>query len=542
MRLSFWGMIHFGAGKGFVNDYFEWDLNPGAIIRHYAAMNILHILVFIPVLALAAGIDPVRAAPAPNVILLMGDDHGWEETGYNGHPDVKTPILDRMAAEGLRLDRFYSGHAVCSPTRGSVLTGRHPNRYGTFSAGYSLRPEEITIGHLLGGAGYLRGHFGKWHVGTVKAGSPTNPGAMGFDEWLSHDNFFEMNPHFSRNGGPPEPYEGESSMILIEETQTFIQKAKAAGRPFLAVVWYGSPHEPYSGLPGDLALYDHLPKKYAGRDPVRLTCNETGLQVTRPQGEVLRERYTEITAMDRSIGMLRDFLEREGMRDTTLLWYCGDNGTSRDAVLASPLRGWKGQNYDGGIRVPGVIEWPARIRAPRASDVPAVTSDILPTLCELASVPAPARPLDGISLVPLFDGTLAERPTPIFFWSYDTRQIKAQTAEPYLDPELQQGTTPLAKLMDGIATRNFVNYRHPAIVEDNFRGSRAMLDNRTKLVVHDAKQPGAVDAELFDMRADPAETTNRAGTNPELTEIMLKQLRAWQKSVLESLTGADYAR
>ncbi len=140
----------------------------------------------------------------PNIILLMGDDHGWEETGYNGHPDVKTPVLDEMAATGLRLDRFYAAHPSCSPTRGSVLTGRHPNRYGTFSPGCSLRPEEITIGHLLGKAGYLRGHFGKWHVGTVKAGSPTNPGAMGFDEWVSHDNFFELNPPLSRNGGPPD--------------------------------------------------------------------------------------------------------------------------------------------------------------------------------------------------------------------------------------------------------------------------------------------------------------------------------------------------
>ena len=120
-----------------------------------------------------------QAAEKPNIILLMGDDHGWEETGYNGHPDLKTPVLDEMAETGLRLDRFYSGHPSCSPTRGSVLTGRHPNRYGTFSPGYSLRPEEVTIAHLAGKAGYLSGHFGKWHVGTVKAGSPTNPGAMG---------------------------------------------------------------------------------------------------------------------------------------------------------------------------------------------------------------------------------------------------------------------------------------------------------------------------------------------------------------------------
>src|SRR5690625_3486474 len=113
----------------------------------------------------------------PNIVLLMGDDHGWDEVGYNGHPFVKTPVLDEMASEGLRFDRFYSGHPTCSPTRGGFLTGRHPNRYGTFTPGWSIRPEEITIAHLLKQEGYITGHFGKWHIGPVKESSPTNPGA-----------------------------------------------------------------------------------------------------------------------------------------------------------------------------------------------------------------------------------------------------------------------------------------------------------------------------------------------------------------------------
>src|SRR5690606_24237075 len=147
------------------------------------------------VLALAL-FSPVflRGENRPNLILMMGDDHGWEETGYNGHPHLRTPVLDEMAATGLRLDRFYSAHPSCSPTRGSFLTGRHPNRYGTFAPNWSLRPEEISIARVLGEAGYRCGHFGKWHVGPVKADSPTSPGAMGFHEWLSHDNFFELDP------------------------------------------------------------------------------------------------------------------------------------------------------------------------------------------------------------------------------------------------------------------------------------------------------------------------------------------------------------
>jgi len=148
---------------------------------------------------------------------------------------------------------------------------------------------------------------------------------MGFDQWLSHDNFFEMNPFLSRNGGPPEPFEGEGSEIVIDEAIRFIGQAKQAGRRFFAVVWFGSPHEPYSGLDKDLALYDNLPQSYQERT-VRLTSMETGLPTERPLREVLRERYAEITAMDRAIGKLRKYLSDECLRQNTLLWYCGDNG------------------------------------------------------------------------------------------------------------------------------------------------------------------------------------------------------------------------
>jgi len=486
--------------------------------------------------AAAAEEDDTR----PNIILLMGDDHGWEETGYYDHPHVKTPVLDEMAATGLRLDRFYAAHPSCSPTRGSVLTGRHPNRYGTLFPGYSLRPEERTIGHLLGKVGYLRGHFGKWRVGTVKAGSPTNPAALGFDEWVSHDNFFELNPPLSRNGGPPRIHQGESSAVVIDETMRFIEKAKAENKPFLAVVWFGSPHEPYSGLPDDLALYDDLPKKYTDREPVRLTSNETGLRVSRPLGEVLRERYAEITAMDRAIGTLRNFLEREGLRDNTLVWYCGDNGTPPSGVLASPLRGRKGQMYEGGARVPGLIEWPARITKPRSNETNAVTSDMLPTLCKLAGVALPDdRPLDGIDLSPLLDGNLQDHPVPIFFSSFGNRQRFKGDAKPWIDPKLQQGTTPLVKLMGGIPTRNFRNYHHPNIVEADYRGARVMLENRYKLVVHDTKD-GAPAVELFDLSADPAEQTNLTEREPAIVKSMKEKLRDWQLSVLISLTGEDY--
>ena len=163
----------------------------------------------------AACLSTHAADRRPNIILCMGDDHGWDETGYNGHPHLKTPVLDKMAATGLRMDRFYSAHPSCSPTRGSVITGRHPIRYGTLAPNWSIRPQEISIARILKRAGYSCGHFGKWHLGPVKAISPTSPGAMGFHEWLSHDNFFEMNPILSRNGGVPEELRGEGSEVII---------------------------------------------------------------------------------------------------------------------------------------------------------------------------------------------------------------------------------------------------------------------------------------------------------------------------------------
>ncbi len=494
-----------------------------------------------PTLAILFLLCPVRAELAieepirPNVILLMGDDHGWEEVGYNGHPYVKTPYLDEMAASGLRLDNFYA-QPVCSPTRGNVLTGRHPNRYGTFTPGRSLRPEEVTVAHLLSEVGYSSGHFGKWHVGPVKKASPTNPGAMGFEEWLSHDNFFELDPFLSRNGGPPKKFYGESSEILIDEAINYIEKKTQTHTPFFTVVWFGSPHEPYSGIETDLILYKDLPEKYH-EVTVRLTSNETGEKVQRPLRDVLIERYAEITAMDRSIGKLRNTLKTLGIRDNTLLWYCGDNGIPPSGLRESRFRGCKGQLYENGIRVPGVIEWPAGIPAARVSSVNAVTSDILPTLCQLTGAPIPEVPLDGISLVPLLNGAMNKRAESIKFWCFRGDQQAEQSARPYIAPELQRGTTPLVKKMGGILTRNFKNFHHPKITERDFSGARAILKDDYKLVIDADKKVGI---ELFDLKKDPGEENNLASAHPDIVRRLAKQLRDWQSGVLKSLMGEDY--
>ena len=475
----------------------------------------LAVLLCAPALTEAAG--PAR----PNIVLMMADDQGWGETSYNGHPYVRTPVLDEMARTGLRLDRFYAASPVCSPTRASVMTGRHANRSGAFAANWSTRPEEITIARILQTAGYRTAHFGKWHLGPVKRESPLNPARMGFDEYLSHDNFFEMNPPLSRNGAPPEVVPGEGSAVIVEAAAAFPRKAHAEGKPFFVVIHFGSPHDPYSGEPGDLAPYAGL-------------------------GQEIGARFAEIAAMDRAIGAYRVALVAMGVREDTLIWFNSDNGISWEGIPEAQRPGlfnggWRGHKealYEGGLLVPAVIEWPHAIRAPRQSSVRAVTSDILPTIVDLLGLahPAPLRPLDGISLKALIvDGTMAERPSPIGFWKYASQNEKDNPR--WIPEELSRGTTP--------TTRNpgilFQNFRHPVARTADFGGEAAWTDNRYKLLARRSSQPGAGDAfELYDLIADPKEMSDVASRYPEIVRRMIGELRAWQRSVERSLSGADY--
>jgi len=467
--------------------------------------------------ALAAG-QPSR----PNIILLMADDQGWGETGYNGHPHVQTPVLDEMARTALRLDRFYAASPVCSPTRASVMTGRHANRSGAFAPNWSTRPEEITIARILKSVGYRTAHFGKWHLGPVKKESPLNPNRMGFDDYLSHDNFFEMSPPLSRNGAPPEIVSGEGSAIVVSEAVRFARQAREGRQPFFIVVHFGSPHDPYSGKPEDVARYAAL-------------------------GEPIGRRFAEITAMDRAIGTLRTALREMSVRDNTLVWFNSDNGITWEGIPAGQRkdlfngdwRGHKGEIYEGGVLVPAVIEWPAAIPKARRSSVRCVTSDILPTLLDILGLkhPAPQRPLDGISLKSLIvDGTMQERPSPIGFWKYAS-QGESQNGR-WISEELSRGTTP--------TTRNpeiaFLNYKHPVAKTKDFGGEAAWTDNRYKLIVGTPRRSGKADprTELYDLLADPKETNDLSAQEPALVQRMTDQLHAWQRSVERSLSGADY--
>ena len=449
----------------------------------------------------------------------MADDQGWEDVAYNGHPDLKTPVLDEMARTGFRFDRFYSASSNCGPTRGSIMTGRHAFRFGQFGPTWSMRPEEITIADILQEHGYATGHFGKWHLGPVKAEAPNNPGNSGFDEWLSHDNFFGLDPLLSRNGAPPQVFPGESSEVIVREAAEFIRKSLSQDKPFFAVVWFGSCHGPFDALEKDRSLYEHI------------------------DSDRLPDRYGEITAIDRAVGQLRNALSEFQVRDNTLLWYCSDNGFPYHSRYNAKLNGAKGNLFEGGIRVPGIIEWPNGISAPRHTEAASVTSDILPTLCDVCDVPLPDRELDGISLLPILRGEMDQRPQPIFFWHYATEP--EYNNQPWMDPESQRGTTPTPS--DPVT--EFRNFHHPVAKTSDFGGDAAVLADGYKLIIdltgrhrntRRTAPPVQSDVSLFDLTNDPGESNNIAGQSPEIVARLTQQLRRWQASVEQSLTGSEY--
>lgn len=252
---------------------------------------------------------------------------------------------------------------------------------------------------MLHDAGYATGHFGKWHLNgkngdrdtktspgrAILATDPLSPGKLGFDEWVSADNFFDLDPVLGRNG-VPEKFHGDGSDISMEEALKFIRRQAKAGKPFFTVVWFGNPHVPHEALPEDRSLYRDLP-------------------------ESDQNYFGELTGIDRNMGRLRAELRELQVADNTILWYCSDNGGAAGPRSTGNLRGSKGTLWDGGLRVPGLVEWPARISKPAVSDLPCSTLDIYPTILAAAGVTAKhqIQPLDGVNLLPLFDGRMTER-------------------------------------------------------------------------------------------------------------------------------------
>ncbi|MEM7809925.1 MAG: sulfatase-like hydrolase/transferase [Planctomycetota bacterium] len=458
------------------------------------------------VFAVAISVGPCQAASRPNVVLLMADDLGYGDTGYNGNRVIKTPHLDAMAAEGINFTRFYAAAPVCSPTRASCLTGRHPYRTGIFFANTGiLRPEELTVAEVLRDAGYATGHFGKWHLGTFsKTQKDANRGGTdpalfnpperhGFETYFSTESKVPtwdpmLRPaatdrtkrnlkfgwdfikdrekaeaygtaYWTPSGIASENLDGDDSRVIMDSAIPFIEEAVNEARPFFTVVWFHAPHLPVVAGPKYAAMYADQPFK-------------------------MRQFAGCVTAMDEQIGRLRDTLSALGVADDTMIWFCSDNGpegNDSSPGSAGGLRGRKRSLYEGGVRVPGLLVWPAGAKG-SVVDAPVVTSDYFPTILAAAGVelPADAPPLDGVSVLPLIAGDSWERPVPIAFAS---------------------------------------------------GGRFGLAGPRYKLYGTD---------ELYDLTGDPAEAENIAGDRPEIVSEYLRTHEAAYESWRKSFELGDY--
>lgn len=378
----------------------------------------------------------VLADERPNVILIMADDLGWGDVGFNGNTIIQTPYMDELAAEGTVFEQFYAAAPLSSPTRASVMTGRNAYRTGVFSPNVGiLRPEERTLPEILKDNGYTTGHFGKWHLGTLtdkevdaNRGRPENshllnpPSEHGYDDafvteskvptydpmlqpvkndWRFWDYLTEYEEgreygtyYWDINGNKvTEGLRGDDSRIIIDRVLPFIDQSVNNEKPFLATVWFHAPHLPCVAGPEHAALY------------AEMSIDE-------------RNYYGCISAMDEQMGRLVRFLKNKGVYDNTIILFCSDNGPELNTPgSAGTLRGKKRSLYEGGIKVPAFMVWGDK-HLPDKIIQPCSTSDYLPTLLDIANIQdEDLYELDGESFWKFFDSKEAERKNPLVFCS-----------------------------------------------------------------------------------------------------------------------------
>ncbi|MEM1449775.1 MAG: sulfatase [Planctomycetota bacterium] len=358
------------------------------------------LLVLAIFLALSAPADAAQDRRPPNVLLVFTDDQGYGDLSCHGHPTIRTPAIDALAAQGLRATQFYVASPVCSPSRAALLTGCYPKRVGMHEHvvfppdDHGLHTDEETLADLLRAAGYRTGCFGKWHLGHRPGQLPTD---QGFDVYAgvpySNDMAqFHRKPNAKYTFRLPwmegeEVVEWEPDQRLLTKRQTdaaiaFIEADSDA--PFFAYVPYSMPHI-----------------------PIYASAEFEGTSAAGIYGDVIEE-------IDASVGRLCAALERRGVADDTIVIFTSDNGPwlqfgDRGGV-AGPLRGGKGTNWEGGQRVPFVLRWPARVAPGRLVHDVVTALDIVPTLAAVTGAPAPKRVIDGRDVAAmLFDG---ERQAP----------------------------------------------------------------------------------------------------------------------------------
>jgi arylsulfatase len=346
---------------------------------------------------------------------MFTDDQGYQDLGCFGSPDIQTPNLDQMARDGIRFTNFYDAQPVCSASRAGLLTGCYPNRLGIHGAlgpksKVALNHEETTIAELVKPLGYATGIFGKWHLGDHPDYLPQN---HGFDEYFGLPYSNDMWPKHPENptAWPRLPLiEGDSIIQYLDEDQNLLttwytEKAvdfidRNAEKPFFLYVAHNMPHVP-------LFVSD----KFRG-------VSERGLY-----GDVISE-------IDWSYQQINEALKRNGLEENTLVIFTSDNGPwlsyGTHSGSALPLREGKGTVWEGGVRVPCIMKWPAAIPAGAEQQNPAMTIDILPTLAEILKVELPAKPIDGLSVLPLvLNKQEAVNPHDAYYFYYNRNELQA---------------------------------------------------------------------------------------------------------------------
>jgi arylsulfatase A-like enzyme len=361
----------------------------------YRLRLLFSLLLVMPVCAGTAGGAPRH----PNVLLIMSDDQGWGDMRSHGCEKIDTPVLDRLAADGVRFDRFYVS-SVCAPTRASLLTGRYHLRTGTtwVTAGReTMRADEVTLAEALRPAGYATGIFGKWHNG---AHFPHSPNGQGFDEFLGFcaghwNNYFDTT--LERNGRP-ERTKGYITDVLTDAALGFIQRSSSAGKPFFCYVPYNAPHGPFQ-------VPDRFYDKYAARGLDPKTASVYGM----------------VECVDENVGRLLRKLDELKLAEDTIVVFLTDNGPNGERYNGG-MRGVKGSVHEGGVRAPLFVRWRGRLAAERTVREIAAHIDLFPTLLELCGVARPsALKLDGVSLVPLLEGKSGGWPARLIF-SHQSRR------------------------------------------------------------------------------------------------------------------------
>lgn len=395
-------------------------------------ISLFLLLQFIHLLAFAQ--KETKNPPRPNVIIFLTDDLGYGDLASYGNSIIKTPNLDKFASEGVRMTDMHSAATVCSPSRAALLTGRNAYRSGYYNIagffGTTLNKDEITLPQLLKEVGYETAFFGKWHLSKLESPTEASVNEMGFDYSLATSvNSFNTGPKnpdkFIRNGQPVGVMDGWYVDIISKEATNWISEKRTKDKPFFMIISTNEPHTPIDPPVNFAQLYDNpeVMKKsksvsYGGYD--------------RPEKDISvfqKEYYGTVSQLDSSFGKLMEFLEKEGLKENTLVIFTSDNGPEypvipaesngewedpiRDKSFGTPgdLRGMKRFAYEGGHRVPGIIRWPGHVPAGTVSDKLFNGTDFLPTICRLAGARIPEdRAIDGADAFNAFLNLEYERP------------------------------------------------------------------------------------------------------------------------------------